>query len=107
MIFDDRAIFQVDENPRTVVQPNNMSEWNNVQHKLDVSLYYTTALNSVVILLDDYDYDAATSTAASEPANWDTLIASGIYTMGSDGSYTAVAANADWVKGTRYYTKNN
>lgn len=107
VIFDDRAIFQVDENPRTVVQPNNMSEWNNVQHKLDVSLYYTTALNSVVLLLDDYDYDAATSTAASEPANWDTLIAAGIYTMGSDGSYTAVAENADWVKGTRYYTKNN
>jgi hypothetical protein len=107
VIFDDRAIFQVDENPRTVVQPNNMSEWNNVQHKLDVSLYYTTALNSVVLLLDDYDYDEATSTAASEPANWDTKIAAGIYTMGSDGSYTAVAANADWVKGTRYYTKNN
>ena len=107
VIFDDRAIFQVDENPRTVVQPNNMSEWNNVQHKLDVSLYYTTALNSVVLLLDDYDYDAATSTAASEPADWDTSIAAGIYTMGSDGSYTAVAANADWVKGTRYYTKNN
>lgn len=107
VIFDDRALFQVDENPRTVIQPNAMSEWNNVQHKLDVSLYYTTALNSVVLLLDDYDYDAATSTAASEPANWDTLIAAGIYTMGSDGSYTAVATNADWVKGTRYYTKNN
>ena len=107
VIFDDRAIFQVDEYARTVVQPNNMSEWNNIQHKLDVSLYYTTALNGVVLLLDDYDYAPAPSEAASAPANWSTLISSGIYTMGSDGSYTAVASGTAWVKGTRYYTKNN
>ena len=107
VIFDDRAIFQVDEYARTVVQPNQMSEWNNIQHKLDVSLYYTTALNGVVLLLDDYDYAPAPSEAASAPANWATLISSGIYTMGSDGSYTAVASGTAWVKGTRYYTKNN
>ncbi len=107
VIFDDRAIFQVDEYARTVVQPNNMSEWNNVQHKLDVSLYYTTALNGVVLLLDDYDYAPAPSEASSAPSNWAALITAGIYTMGSDGTYTQVAANTDWVKGTRYYTKNN
>ena len=107
VIFDDRAIFQVDEYARTVVQPNQMSEWNNIQHKLDVSLYYTTALNGVVLLLDDYDYAPAPSEAASAPANWATLISSGIYTMGSDGSYTAVASGTAWVTGTRYYTKNN
>lgn len=107
VIFDDRAIFQVDEYARTVVQPNNMSEWNNVQHKLDVSLYYTTALNGVVLLLDDYDYAAAPSEAASAPSNWATLISSGIYTMGADGTYTKVASGATWTKGTRYFTKNN
>lgn len=107
VIFDDRAIFQVDEYARTVVQPNQMSEWNNIQHKLDVSLYYTTALNGVVLLLDDYDYAPAPSEAASAPADWSTLITAGIYTIGSDGSYTQVASGADWVKGTRYFTKNN
>ena len=107
VIFDDRAIFQVDEYARTVVQPNNMSEWNNVQHKLDVSLYYTTALNGVVLLLDDYDYAAAPSEASAAPSNWAALITAGIYTMGADGTYTQVAANTSWVKGTRYYTKNN
>lgn len=107
VIFDDRAIFQVDEYARTVVQPNQMSEWNNIQHKLDVSLYYTTALNGVVLLLDDYDYAPAPSEAASAPANWSTLISSGIYTMGSNGSYTQVASGTAWVKGTRYFTKNN
>ena len=107
VIFDDRAIFQVDEYARTVVQPNNMSEWNNVQHKLDVSLYYTTALNGVVLLLDDYDYAPAPSEASAAPSNWATLITAGIYTMGSDGTYTKVASGATWTKGTRYYTKNN
>ena len=107
VIFDDRAIFQVDEYARTVVQPNNMSEWNNVQHKLDVSLYYTTALNGVVLLLDDYDYAPEPSEAASAPSNWAALITTGIYTMGSDGTYTKVASGATWSKGTRYFTKNN
>ena len=108
VIFDDRAIFQCDEYPRTVIQPNNMSEWNNVQHKLDVSLYYTTALNSVVLLLDDYDLDTAASFGASAPANWATDVTAGkYYTMGSDGSYTVVASGTSWASGTRYYTKNN
>lgn len=108
VIFDERAIFQVDEYPRTVVQPNNMSEWNNVQHKLDVSLYYTTALNSIVLLLDDYDLDAAASFGASAPANWSTDVTAGkYYTMGSTGAYTVVASGTSWSKGTRYYTKNN
>lgn len=107
VIFDDRAIFQVDEYARTVVQPNNMSEWNNVQHKLDVSLYYTTALNGVVLLLDDYDYAPAPSEASAAPSNWATLITNGIYTMGADGTYTKVASGATWTQGTRYYTKNN
>lgn len=108
VIFDDRAIFQVDENPRTVVQPNNMSEWNNVQHKLDVSLYYTTALNAVVLLIDDYDLDAAASFGASAPSNWATDVTAGkYYTMGSTGAYTVVASGTSWSKGTRYYTKNN
>lgn len=107
VIFDDRAIFQVDEYARTVVQSNNMSEWNNVQHKLDVSLYYTTALNGVVLLLDDYDYAPAPSEATTAPSNWAALITAGIYTMGSDGSYTKVASGATWTQGTRYYTKNN
>ena len=108
VIFDDRAIFQCDEYPRTVIQPNNMSEWNNVQHKLDVSLYYTTALNSVVLLLDDYDLDVAASFGASAPANWATDVTAGkYYTMGSDGSYTVVASGTSWASGTRYYTKNN
>ena len=106
VIFDDRAIFQVDEYARTVVQPNNMSEWNNVQHKLDVSLYYTTALNGVVLLLDDYDYNAAASEASAEPSNWAALITAGIYTIGSGGSYTKVSAGATWSK-QRYFTKNN
>lgn len=107
VIFDDRAIFQVDEYARTVIQPNLMSEWNNVQHKLDVSMYYTTALNGVVLLLDDYDYAAAPSEASEAPSNWADLITKGIYTMGSDGSYSKVANSTEWVKGTRYYTKNN
>ena len=108
VIFDDRAIFQCDEYPRTVIQPNNMSEWNNVQHKLDVSLYYTTALNSVVLLLDDYDLDVAASFGESAPANWATDVTAGkYYTMGSDGSYTVVASGTSWASGTRYYTKNN
>lgn len=107
VIFDDRAIFQVDENARTVVQPNLMSEWNNVQHKLDVSLYYTTALNGVVLLLDDYDYAPAPSEATTAPSNWTELITAGIYTMGTDGTYTKVASGTNWAAGTRYYTKNN
>ena len=108
VIFDDRAIFQCDEYPRTVIQPNNMSEWNNVQHKLDVSLYYTTALNSVVLLLDDYDLDTVASFGDSAPANWATDVTAGkYYTMGSDGSYTVVASGTSWASGTRYYTKNN
>ena len=107
VIFDDRAIFQVDEYARTVIQPNLMSEWNNVQHKLDVSLYYTTALNGVVLLLDDYDYAAAPSEATSAPSNWASLIAAGIYTMGADGSYSKVESGTSWVQGTRYFTKNN
>lgn len=107
VIFDDRAIFQVDEYARTVVQPNLMSEWNNVQHKLDVSLYYTTALNGVVLLLDDYDYAPAPSEATTAPSNWTELITAGIYTMGTDGTYTKVASGTNWADGTRYYTKNN
>lgn len=107
VIFDDRAIFQVDEYARTVVQPNLMSEWNNVQHKLDVSLYYTTALNGVVLLLDDYDYAPAPSEATTAPSNWTELITAGIYTMGTDGTYTKVASGTNWAAGTRYYTKNN
>lgn len=107
VIFDDRAIFQVDEYARTVIQPNLMSEWNNVQHKLDVSLYYTTALNGVVLLLDDYDYAVAPSEASAAPDNWAALITAGIYTMGADGSYSKVASGTDWVEGTRYFTKNN
>lgn len=107
VIFDDRAIFQVDEYARTVVQPNLMSEWNNIQHKLDVSLYYTTALNGVVLLLDDYDYAPAPSEATTAPSNWTELITAGIYTMGTDGTYTKVASGTNWADGTRYYTKNN
>lgn len=53
VIFDDRAIFTVDDNPRIVAQNNDWSEWTNYQHKKDVSLYSTTALNGVVFYIAD------------------------------------------------------
>lgn len=103
IIFDDRAIFTVDENPRTVAQPNNFSEWTNYKHKFDISLYSTTALNGVVFLVSDYDFVPGLYGLESEPDNWDDLITAGIYTQGSDGTFTKVAANTDYDDETKYF----
>ena len=105
VLFDDRAIFVVDEYPRTVAQPNNFSEWTNYKHKLDVSLYSTTALNGMIFVISDYDFNSAIYGLASAPPNWSALITSGIYTQSADGTFTKVASGATYNNGTKYYKK--
>jgi hypothetical protein len=105
IIFDERAIFVVDEYPRTVAQPNNFSEWTNYKHKLDVSLYSTTALNGMIFIISDYDFNSEIYGLASAPSNWSALITSGIYTKGADGTFTKVASGATYSNSTKYYTK--
>ena len=105
VIFDDRAVFTVDEYPRTVAQPNNFSEWTNYKHKLDISLYSTTALNGIVFVLSDYDFVPSLYGLAEEPSDWDDTITAGIYTQGSDGTFSKVAANTDYDDETKYFVK--
>lgn len=105
-IFDDRAIFTFDENPRTVAKPNEFSEWTNYKHKLDVSLNSTTALNGVVFIVADYDADKEISFLASAPTNWASIYTS-YYTKGvdSDGNPTYTAATSTYDDSVMYFTK--
>ena len=103
VIFDERAIFQVDENPRIVAQNNNFSEWTNYQHKLDISLFETLALNAAVFTISDYEYSRAASDVSSAPSDWSTMISNGIYTKDSNGDYQAVASGTSWASGTQYF----
>ena len=103
VVFDDRAVFQVDENPRVVAQQNGMSEWTNYQHKLDVSLFETLALNGVVFLISDYVYSREASDVSSAPADWATMISNGIFTKDSRGAYVAVTSGTAWAANTQYF----
>lgn len=103
-IFDDRAIFTVDDNPRVVAQNNDWSEWTNYQHKKDVSLYCTTALNGVVFYISDYVFADDISYQSEAPSDWATRVTAGeIYTQGSDGSFTAVASGTSYDDETEYF----
>lgn len=104
-IFDERALFIVDEFPRIVAQNNNFAEWTNYKHKLDISLYSTTRLPGLVFYVDDYAYSAYATGGTSAPSDWAALITAGIYTRSNDGTYTAVAEDAAWSSTTVYYTK--
>lgn len=105
IIFDDRAVFTVDEYPRMVAQENNFAEWTNYKNKYDVSLYSTTALNGAIFLISDYDFVPSLYGLEAEPDDWDDLITTGIYTQGADGTFTKVAANADYDDETLYFVK--
>ena len=105
VIFDDRAVFQVDENPRVVAQANGMSEWTNYQHKLDVSIYETLALNGAVFTISDYAYSREASDVSSAPSNWSTMITNGIYYKDATGAYTKVTSGATWDTTKQYFTK--
>lgn len=103
VVFDDRAVFQVDENPRVVAQANGMSEWTNYQHKLDVSIFETLAMNGVVFTISDYVYSREASDVSAAPSDWTTMISNGIYTKDSNGDYQAVAVGASWAANTQYF----
>lgn len=105
IIFDDRAIFTVDENPRTVAQNNEFSEWINYKHKFDISLNSTSALNGAIFIISDYDFAADIFGLSSAPSNWSTLISNGIYTQNADGTFSAVASGTSYDDETMYFTK--
>lgn len=104
-IFDDRAIFTVDEFPRTVAQDNNFAEWTNYKNKFDISLYCTTALNGAIFIISDYDFAADLYGLSSAPANWAAIITAGIYTQGADGTFTAVTSGTAYDDETMYFKK--
>lgn len=103
IIFDDRAIFTVDEYPRTVAQENSFSEWTNYKHKYDVSLYSTDALNGAIFVISDYDFVPEIYGLANAPTNWATIITNGIYTQNADGTFTKVATGATYSKTAKYF----
>lgn len=103
VLFDERAVFVVDEYPRTVAQPNNFSEWTNYKHKLDCSLYSTTALNGIVFIISDYDFVPEIYGLSSAPDNWTALKTAGLYTKNADGTFSAVASNASYDDETKYF----
>lgn len=105
VIFDERAIYQTNDEPRTAAQPNDFGNWTNYQNQLTVGLHGTLDLNGVVMVLSDYDLNVAASSGTQAPSNWTALITAGIYTEDGSGGYTKVTSGTAWAANTRYYNK--
>lgn len=105
VIFDERAIYQTNDEPRTAAQPNDFGNWTNYQNQLTVGLHATLDLNGVVLILSDYDLNVAASSGTQAPSNWAALITAGIYTEDGSGGYTQVGSGTAWAADTRYYNK--
>lgn len=106
-IFDDRAIFIVDEYPRTVAAANDFSEWVNYKHKLDTSLFSTVSLNGVVFYVSDYAFASDVTGLSSAPSNWASVYTN-YYTQSVDqttGEITYTAATSVYDDETEYFYK--
>lgn len=106
-IFDDRAIFIVDEYPRTVAAANDFSEWVNYKHKLDTSLFSTVSLNGVVFYVSDYSFAADVTGLSSAPTNWATIYST-YYTQSVDqttGEISYTAATSTYSDSVEYFYK--
>lgn len=104
-IFDDRAIFIVDEFPRTVAQDNQFSEWTNYKHKLDTSLFSTVSLNGCVFYVSDYTFAPEVTGLSSAPSNWATVYTN-YYTESVDsttGEITYTAATSTYDDSVEYF----
>lgn len=105
VMFDERAIYQTNNEPRTAAQPNDFGNWTNYQNQLTVGLHDTLDLNGVVLVISDYDLNVAASSGTTAPSNWAALITAGIYIEDGSGGYTAVTSGTSWAANTRYYNK--
>lgn len=105
VMFDERAIYQSNEEPRTAAQRNDFGNWTNYQNQLTVGLHDTLDLNGVVLIISDYALNVATSSGSSAPTDWATQITNGIYVEDGRGGYSAVTSGTAWAAGTRYYNK--
>lgn len=105
VMFDERAIYQTNEEPRTAAQRNDFGNWTNYQNQLTVGLHDTLDLNGVVLIISDYALNVATSSGSTAPSDWATQITNGIYVEDGSGGYTAVTSGTAWAAGTRYYNK--
>ena len=105
VMFDERAIYQTNEEPRTAAQRNEFGNWTNYQNQLTVGLHDTLDLNGVVLIISDYQLNVATSSGSSAPSDWATQISNGIYIEDGSGGYSAVTSGTAWAAGTRYYNK--
>ena len=105
VMFDERAIYQTNDEPRTAAVRNDFGNWTNYQHQLTVGLHATTDPNGVVLVISDYDMNIAASSGTTAPSNWAALITAGIYTEDGSGGYTKVTSGTAWAAGTRYYNK--
>lgn len=105
VIFDERAIYQTNDEPRTAAQPNDFGNWTNYQNQLTVGLHATLDLNGVVLVLSDYNLNTAASSGTTAPTNWAAMITAGIYTEDGSGGYTKVTSGTAWAANTRYYDK--
>ena len=105
VIFDERAIYQSNNEPRTAAQRNDFANWTNYQNQLTVGLHATLDLNGVVLIISDYALNLATSSGTTAPSDWATQISNGIYIEDGSGGYSAVTSGTSWVAGQRYYNK--
>ena len=105
VIFDERAIYQSNNDPRTAAQRNDFANWTNYQNQLTVGLHATLDLNGVVLIISDYALNLATSSGTTAPSDWATQISNGIYIEDGSGGYSAVTSGTSWVAGQRYYNK--
>ena len=104
VMFDERAIYQTNNEPRTAAQPNSFGNWTNYQNQLTVGLHSTLDLNGVVLVISDYIINEDATYATAEPDDWATMISNGLYYEDGSGGYTQVVAGDSW-SAQRYYDK--